>query len=246
MKTIAKTKYFVLRSIVLAITKYENLTNVSIMKFCIGTLIIMFFTMWGHAQTVKWDLYKQDKQMKNLTEQVADLQNTNANKDELLVAHQEKDEIMKEFIKDMFTSNFYNTSLTGYHPVREQTDSTPDITADGTKFDINKASDYRYVALSRDLLKIFKHRGADIKFGDYIMIKGTPDGAQDGIYQVRDTMNKRHKDWIDILLTPGDKSFYYRNVLMYKITQPKYLAVLKDVYDHFPDKEPISQGTPEI
>ena len=246
MKTIAKVKYFVLQSILSVKIKYESLTNVSIMKFSIGTLIIVFFAMWFHAQSTKWDLYKQDKQMKNLTEQAAELQNTNDKKDELIAAHEEKDKIMREFVKDMFTSNFYNTSLTGYHPVREQTDSTPNITADGTKFDIDVAGDYRYVALSRDLLKIFKHRGADIKFGDYIMIKGTPDGAQDGIYQVRDTMNKRHREWIDILLTPGDKSFYYRNVLMYKITQPKYLAVLRDVYDQFPDKEPLSQGAPEI
>ncbi len=246
MKTIAKVKYFVLQSILSVKIKYESLTNDSIMKFSIGTLIIVFYAMWCHSQSTKWDLYKQDKQMKNLTEQAAELQNTNDKKDELIAAHEEKDKIMREFVKDMFTSNFYNTSLTGYHPVREQTDSTPNITADGTKFDIDVAGDYRYVALSRDLLKIFKHRGADIKFGDYIMIKGTPDGAQDGIYQVRDTMNKRHREWIDILLTPGDKSFYYRNVLMYKITQPKYLAVLRDVYDQFPDKEPLSQGAPEI
>ena len=45
-----------------------------------------------------------------------------------------------------------NVTVTMYHPTRQQTDSTPNITADGTKINIWKASKYRYVAVSRDLL----------------------------------------------------------------------------------------------
>ena len=246
MKTIAKIKYFALIQGLSVKTKYENLTNVSIMKFSIGALIILFFAMWFHAQGTKWELYKQDKQMKNLTEQVAELQQSNAKKDELIAAHQDKDKIMKEFVRELFSDNFYTTRLTGYHPVPEQTDSTPDITADGTKFDIDRAGEYRYVALSRDLLTHFNRRGAKIQFGDYIMIKGTP--SQDGIYQVRDTMNKRHTQWIDILLTPGEKSFYYRNVLMCKIPE-QFLddkEILKGIYNHFPEEQPIAMVEPEV
>ena len=43
--------------------------------------------------------------------------------------------------------------VTMYHPIKGQTDSTPDILADGTKITIHKASEYRYVAISRNLLK---------------------------------------------------------------------------------------------
>ena len=44
-------------------------------------------------------------------------------------------------------------NVTMYQPVYPQTDMTPNITADGTKIRISKASDYKFVALSRNLLK---------------------------------------------------------------------------------------------
>ena len=43
--------------------------------------------------------------------------------------------------------------VTMYQPVYPQTDTTPDITADGTRIRISKASNYKFVALSRNLLK---------------------------------------------------------------------------------------------
>ena len=39
--------------------------------------------------------------------------------------------------------------VTMYQPVYPQTDTTPDITADGTRIRISKASQYKFVALSR-------------------------------------------------------------------------------------------------
>ena len=47
----------------------------------------------------------------------------------------------------------FNVTITMYEPVPNQTDDTPNITADGTKFDIPVAGSYRAVALSRNLLK---------------------------------------------------------------------------------------------
>ena len=46
-----------------------------------------------------------------------------------------------------------DVTVTMYHPVRHQTDGTPNILADGTKIRIHKASEYKYVAVSRNLLK---------------------------------------------------------------------------------------------
>ena len=43
--------------------------------------------------------------------------------------------------------------VTMYRPIRRETDSTPNITADGTKIKINEASRYRFVAVSRNLLE---------------------------------------------------------------------------------------------
>ena len=109
-----------------------------------------------------------------------------------------------------------HVTLTMYHPTRNQTDSTPNITADGTKFNIWKASEYRYVAVSRDLLSRW---GGPFEYGDYIVIEGT-DGW-DGVYQVRDTMNRKWTNRVDILTT--NSKFKYDNVVMYKYVE-EYIA----------------------
>ena len=101
--------------------------------------------------------------------------------------------------------------VTMYHPTRYQTDSTPDILADGTKITIHKASEYRYVAVSRNLLKRW---GGWLDYGDFIVLKGT-DG-KDGVYQVKDTMNSRFVNRIDILESPGVKPYKFTDAKIKK------------------------------
>ena len=84
--------------------------------------------------------------------------------------------------------------VTMYQPTHYQTDNTPDITADGTKIRIDRASRYKFVALSRNLLKRW---GGPFDYGDYILLKGADN--KDGIYQVRDTMNAKWVNVVDIL-----------------------------------------------
>ena len=105
----------------------------------------------------------------------------------------------------------FDVTVTMYHPIPNQTDSTPNITADGTKINIWKASEYRYVALSRDLLSRW---GGPFDYGDYIVIEGIRENS--GIYQVRDTMNPKHTNRVDILKTPGSRQFKYDDVTMYR------------------------------
>ena len=105
----------------------------------------------------------------------------------------------------------FDVTVTMYHPTTSQTDSTPDITADGTKINIWKASEYRYVALSRDLLSRW---GGPFEYGDYIVIEGIEEHS--GVYQVRDTMNPKHTNRVDILKTPGSSQFKYDDVTMYR------------------------------
>jgi len=243
MNLFTKTKYAILSRLVFVRVWYENLTKVNIMAFAISVLMLLLVNVAFHTQTIKWEVYKQEKHISRLTDDIYRLNNDVQHKDSVIVAVNTEHQQMKDFIKDVFTTDYYTTSLTGYHPVVEQCDSTPDITADGTKIDINRAGEYKYVALSRDLLTHFNSRGAKIRFGDYIMVKGTTNN--DGIYQVRDTMNARHTEWIDILLTPGEKSFYYRNILMTKITNPIYISMLQDVYN-FPTHAPLAMGEPEV
>jgi len=103
----------------------------------------------------------------------------------------------------------FKVTVTTYNPTKAQCDDTPNITADGTKFKTWKATQYRYVALSRDLLSRW---GGPFEYGDYIIIEGT--GDRDGVYQVRDTMNPKWTNRVDILTT--NSRFKYNNITMYK------------------------------
>ena len=103
----------------------------------------------------------------------------------------------------------FDVTVTTYNPTRQQCDSTPNITADGTKINPKRATQYRYVALSRDLLSRW---GGPFDYGDYIVIEGT--GKWDGVYQVRDTMNPKWVKRVDILTT--NSRFKYNNITMYK------------------------------
>ena len=105
----------------------------------------------------------------------------------------------------------FDVTVTTYNPRRSQTDSTPNQTADGTIIKPWKATDYRYVALSRDLIARW---GGPFDYGDYIVIEGTDGGKWDGIYQVRDTMAAKWVKRVDILTT--NSMFKYTDVKMYK------------------------------
>lgn len=86
-----------------------------------------------------------------------------------------------------------HVTLTYYQPVKEQCNSEPLVTSDGSKINLHhlKNGKIKWCAISRDLLWLFP--------------KGKPkriyiDGF--GVYQVRDKMNKRWKHRVDILIHP--------------------------------------------
>ena len=105
----------------------------------------------------------------------------------------------------------FDVTVTTYNPTRNQTDSTPNELADGTIIKPWLATKYRYVALSRDLIARW---GGPFEYGDYIVIEGTDGGKWDGLYQVRDTMNPKWTNRVDILTT--NSRFKYENITMYK------------------------------
>jgi len=110
--------------------------------------------------------------------------------------------------------NTFTVTATMYEPKRSQTDTTPHITADGTRINIRYAGKYRYVAVSRDLLDRW---GGKIKYGDYIIIEGV-DGKYDGVWQVRDTMHPRWTNRIDLLCNPNTRPFKKDNVTIRLVT----------------------------
>jgi len=104
-----------------------------------------------------------------------------------------------------------HVTVTMYQPVARQTDSTPNILADGTRIRVGEASNYKFIAVSRNLLRRW---GGWLDYGDFILLKDT-DG-KDGVYQVRDTMNPRWVNRIDILESIDVKPYKYDNA---KITK---------------------------
>jgi 3D (Asp-Asp-Asp) domain-containing protein len=99
-----------------------------------------------------------------------------------------------------------------YNAVEGQCDSDPLVTAGMYKINPRKASQHKWVALSRDLLKRW---GGQFDYGDTVIIENA--GDKSGKYTVVDTMNPRFTNKIDILETQGTDLYKYENVKIIKI-----------------------------
>jgi 3D (Asp-Asp-Asp) domain-containing protein len=99
-------------------------------------------------------------------------------------------------------------TLTTYTIDPLQTDSTPLITASGFKLDSINPSRHRVIAVSRDL-KI------KLKFGDKVRLSNA--GRFNGVWYVRDLMNKRFENKIDVLINPDGRHTKLYGVVITKI-----------------------------
>lgn len=106
-----------------------------------------------------------------------------------------------------------DVTATMYNAVENQCDSDPLTTAGMYKINPKKASDHKWVALSRDLLKRW---GGQFDYGDTIRIENA--GEKSGVYTVVDTMNPRFTKKIDILETKGTPLYKFDNVRITKIS----------------------------
>ena len=134
----------------------------------------------------------------------------NMYKDKIEHLENENSILQKEL--DHYNQYGIEVDVTMYQPVYPQTDRTPNITADGTRIRISKASDYKFVALSRNLLKRW---GGPFDYGDFILLKGA--GNKDGVYQVRDTMNPKWVNVVDILESESVQPYKYTDAQIYKL-----------------------------
>lgn len=108
--------------------------------------------------------------------------------------------------------NTYEVTATMYNAVPSQCDSDPFLTAGMFKINPKKASEHKWIAMSRDMIARW---GGDFHYGDFVKIEGA--GHKDGVYRVVDTMNKRFKNRIDFLETAGTKHYKFKNVKICKI-----------------------------
>lgn len=106
----------------------------------------------------------------------------------------------------------YEVVATMYNAVENQCDADPLITACMYKINPKKASEHKWIAVSRDLLKI---NGGKFEYGQKVKLVGA--GEKSGIYTIADTMNKRFKNKVDILETIGTPLYKYDNVKIIEI-----------------------------
>ena len=149
---------------------YENIMEN--IRTYIGLAFIAIVLFNGFVWTKIFDNYKSFHQ-----EQLVDITAENKKLKELVSEHN---------LEGM------NVTVTMYHPVSQQTDSTPNILADGTRIRVHKASEYRFIAVSRNLLK---RHGGFLDYGDFIVLKGTG---------LKDTKNTIYVKPIDFLNVPFD------------------------------------------
>jgi len=116
-------------------------------------------------------------------------------------------------------------TLTIYNPVKKQCDSSPFLTSCNAKIDPAKLyhQEIRWIALSRDLLKRWN---GEFNYGDTVSLT-SGDPEIDGLWIIRDTLNKRYKNRGDLLFDSRVRKLgKWNNVKIEKFThKPKYILV---------------------
>lgn len=103
----------------------------------------------------------------------------------------------------------YVVTATVYHATEEQCDSDCLVTASGAAISsAESAYEHRYIAVSRDLLDVFP-------YGTMVEVSGC--GELDGYWVVQDTMNRRYKGYIDLLINPDMMGGKWEGVRIKKV-----------------------------
>lgn len=100
------------------------------------------------------------------------------------------------FNKKSSSKNKIKVIATVYNPTKGQCDNSPLITADNSEINLKKLKNrkIKWIAVSRDLLE----RGL-LSYGDKVRIKSN-DPKINGTYEVHDTMHKRWRNRVDLLM----------------------------------------------
>lgn len=148
--------------------------------------------------------------LQTVSEDIEQLKQSNQTQDLQMESISEGIEANEELLFDVFDMQFYSyVDATVYHAVEEQTDSTPTITADGTNIDPLRASDYKYIAVSRDL---HTRWGGRFNFNDVVYIQSD---HVHGFFIIKDIMNARFTKRIDFLQHEDEPVFKLSGVELY-------------------------------
>ena len=117
--------------------------------------------------------------------------------------------ITENKVKEIVAEEFRKVvTLTTYSVTEEETDSSPTITASGFEIDENNPNKHRIIAVSRDL----KRR---LRFGEKVVLSNA--GRFNGVWYVRDLMNSRFRNKIDVLIDEDDKQTKMFGVIIKKL-----------------------------
>lgn len=120
--------------------------------------------------------------------------------------------VVEKRVQEVFVDrkvDVYIVTATVYHAVAGQCDDSPLVTASGARISSTESAyEHRYLAVSRDLLDVFP-------YGTKVEVSGC--GELDGEWIVADTMNKRYKGYIDLLINPDMKGGKWTGVRIRKI-----------------------------
>lgn len=113
----------------------------------------------------------------------------------------------KNFVNELKKSErCYYVTTTMYNAKRNQTDSSPFVTADNTNFEGKDINNLHFIAISWDLHSRY---GGPFEFGDKVLLLNA--GHKNGIYIIKDLMNRRFRRRIDILEHNNSKQYKFYN-----------------------------------
>jgi len=122
-------------------------------------------------------------------------------KDEIIKVEKEVEEKVADEFRKIVT-------LTTYSVTEEETDDSPNITASGFEIDEDNPKKHRIIAVSRDLKR-------KLRFGEKVILSNA--GRFTGVWYVRDLMNSRFRNKIDVLINEDDKQTKMFGVVLKKL-----------------------------
>ena len=121
-------------------------------------------------------------------------------KDEIIKVEKEVEEKVADEFRKIVT-------LTTYSTTEGETDDSPNITASGFEIDEDNPKKHRIIAVSRDLKR-------KLRFGEKVILSNA--GRFNGVWYVRDLMNSRFRNKIDVLINEDDKQTKMFGVVLKK------------------------------
>ena len=184
------------------------------MKKIIGTILITIIVL--AVLNYFQDKHREYQMNVEFLDQVIEMEKMKENSIDSLIIIQDSIRVVNDSLKEMvliLSPRKITVTATMYHPVLGQCDATPDITADQSKIpNIDSCSHLNWIAVSQDLLWF---NGGPFHYGDRVVV--TNAGHKDGVYTIRDAMNKRFTYKIDFLESVNTRGYRFDDVIMAKL-----------------------------